>query len=97
MVVATTWTVIGILGAALVAFFVDSRSDRRALRLELGGRIDTLGTEQRGRIDTLGTRIDALRTELGSEIRTQTVRIDALVLDVGEIKASMHTHEAASS
>ena len=93
MVIAAIWTVIGILGAALVAFFVDSRTERRALvgRIDaLGGRIDAVAADLRadlgGRIDALGGRVDAL----GQRIDAQTERIDKLVVEVAH-----HTHEAA--
>jgi len=96
MVIAAIWTVIGILGAALVAFFVDSRTERRALvgridggaadlRADLGGRIDALG----GRIDSLGGRIDGVATDLGGRIDAQTERIDRLVFEFAH-----HTHDA---
>ena len=97
MVIAAIWTVIGILGAALVAFFVDSRTERRALV----GRIDAASADLGRRIDALGGRIDAvaadLRTELGgridalgSRIDAQTERIDRLVFEFAH-----HTHDAA--
>jgi len=93
MVIAAIWTVIGILGAALVAFFVDSRTERSALvgRFDaLGGRIDGVATDLGGRIDALsadlGGRIDAL----GGRIDAQSERIDRLVLEFAH-----HTHDAA--
>ena len=103
---AATWTVIAILATALVGFFVDSRSDRRALRGELGARIDALGGELRNEMRVLGgdlgARIDVLGGDLGARIDAQSDRIDRLVLDVGEIKgdlavvkAAAHTHNAA--
>ena len=90
MVIAAIWTVIGILGAALVAFFVDSRTERRALV----GRIDAVASDLRadlgGRIDTLGGRIGAVATDLGGRIDAHTERIDRLVFEF-----TYHTHDAA--
>ena len=101
MVIAAIWTVIGILGAALVAFFVDSRTERRALVGRIDGVAADLRADLGGRIDALGGRIDAvaadLRTELGGRIDAlggridaQSERIDRLVFEFAH-----HTHDAA--
>jgi hypothetical protein len=83
MVEATTWTVIGILGAALIAFFVDSRTEQRASRAELsafrvefGARIEASAAELRS---ALGARIEAsaaeLRSALGARIEASAAEL----------------------
>ncbi|HXZ62503.1 MAG TPA: hypothetical protein VEG62_07155 [Acidimicrobiales bacterium] len=89
MVIAAIWTVIGILGAALAAFFVDSRTERRTLVGRIDGVAADLRADLGGRIDALGGRIDAVATDLGGRIDAQTERIDRLVFEFAH-----HTHDA---
>jgi len=86
---AVTWTVVGILGAALFAsfggfFFLSGKIDAQGA--ELGRRIESQGDELRARIDAqgaeLGARIESQGAELGRRIESQGAelgsRIDAL-------------------
>lgn len=94
-----TWTLIGIIGAALVAFFVDTRSGRRQLETKLDGKIDSLGERLDRRIDRLDDKIDGVERRLGAKIDGVEHRLGALAGEVHELKGELgvvrqlaHTH-----
>ena len=62
------WTLIGLLGATLIAVVV-------AL-FQIGARIDALGARIDGRIDALSARIDALDQRLTSRIDALSQKLD---------------------
>jgi len=85
-----TWTLIGVVLAAVVAFAVEIRTSTRSLRTDLGGditrldnKIDTLRTDLGGDITRLDNKIDTLRTDLGGDITRLDNKIDTLRTDLG--------------
>jgi hypothetical protein len=94
---AVTWTVVGMLGAALFAsfggfFFLSGRIDF------LSGRIDALGAELGGRIDALGAElgrgIDSQTARLDSRLDSQEVRLGRLSDQMAELAATVQAHLA---
>ncbi|MGH9090466.1 MAG: hypothetical protein ACRDZR_03655 [Acidimicrobiales bacterium] len=83
---AMIWTLIALIGAAMVAMTVDARSGRRELRTELKGDITGLRTELKADINGLRTELKAdingLRTELNGDTTGLKGEIDGLRSEV---------------
>jgi len=95
-----TWTLIGVVLAAVVAFAVEIRTSTRSLRTDLGGnitrldnKIDTLRTDLGGDITRLDNKIDTLRTDLGGDI-TRLARVQERMAGQLDVLVTMaHTHQ----
>jgi len=98
-----TWTLIGVVLAAVVAFAVEIRTSTRSLRTDLGGditrldnKIDTLRTDLGGDITRLDNKIDTLRTDLGGDI-TRLARVQERMAGQLDVLVTMaHTHQNAT-
>lgn len=101
---AATWTLIAILGTAVVGsyggfFYLGTKIDNRVG--EVNRRIDAQGAELARRIEALDAKVDAQGARLDSRLDTQEVRIDRLsdqvahlVVAVGNLTESVEAHLA---